>query len=153
MIEARDVLAFLRDAGRASRKQAVAIAQKEKVCRLCLKPPVTPLILDYGREYACQTCLDKEFYLRKSEKGARKERMMTDEEKQTKEERDWWRRVGEIIGSRLCGWTYYQSAIFIEPTVEVDGKVAVVLLAQQEEIERLKKRIDDKIEQSEFIGA
>lgn len=70
MIEARDVLAFLRDVERTSRKQAVRIAQKERVCRLCLEKPTMPLMLNYGKEHACQTCLEKEFYFKRSEKGA-----------------------------------------------------------------------------------
>ena len=53
-------------------------------------------------------------------------------------DRDWWRRVGEIIGSKLYGFTYRNVASFVEPEVEVTGKVATVLLDQQAEIKRFQ---------------
>lgn len=40
------------------RKVDVRIASEAGLCRICGKTPTLPLILDYGQEYACQSCLD-----------------------------------------------------------------------------------------------
>lgn len=36
----------------------LAEAQQKRVCRICGEPPSTPLLLNYGREFACQSCVD-----------------------------------------------------------------------------------------------
>lgn len=41
----------------ANRPLSVEQARKRNVCRICEQRPTMPLILDYGKEYACQKCL------------------------------------------------------------------------------------------------
>ena len=36
---------------------SIASAQQLNLCRICCKPPTMPLILNFGREYACEKCL------------------------------------------------------------------------------------------------
>ncbi len=57
--------------------------------------------------------------------------------KQNIEDRDWWRDVGSIIGAKLYGWNYRNSASFINPNIEVNGKVGAILIEQRNKIERL----------------
>ncbi len=59
-------------------------------------------------------------------------------------ERSYWRRVGEIIGATLLGWTYRSSASFLDPDIHIDGCVAEVLLKQQNTIKDLRKQIKHK---------
>lgn len=58
--------------------------------------------------------------------------------KQDLEDRNWWRRVGKLIGATLHGWSYRQGASFIDPEVDMTGKVATLLLDQQARIEQLQ---------------
>ena len=58
-----DILKTSRNLEREIRKGAVKLAREAGVCRLCLKKPTVPLILNYGGEYACRKCLHKEFLL------------------------------------------------------------------------------------------
>ena len=54
------------------------------------------------------------------------------------QERDWWRRVGKIVGATLHGWSHQHDATFVDPHIEVTGYLANVLLDQQKEIELLR---------------
>ncbi len=55
-------------------------------------------------------------------------------------DRDYWRRVGTLIGSTLYGYSARRSAGFSDPPVEITGTVGEVLLEQARKIERLRKR-------------
>jgi len=50
--------------------------------------------------------------------------------------------VGETIGASLVGWTYRKSALFSRPLIDLDGRLAKVLLEQKEEIELLESMIE-----------
>lgn len=55
-------------------------------------------------------------------------------------DRNWWRRVGKLIGSTLRGWSYRDSASFIKPQAELTGKVGTILLGQKAELNRLQEQ-------------
>ena len=65
------------------------------------------------------------------------------------EDRDWWRRVAELIGMTLYGWSYRKTASFTDDQhppcrpLEMDSKVAAMLLEQQSEIESLERQITE----------
>lgn len=53
-------------------------------------------------------------------------------------DRNWWRHVAKLVGATLHGWTYRNAATFINPSMELTGKVATILLGQQAELSRLQ---------------
>lgn len=59
------------------------------------------------------------------------------EEQEALAERAFWRRVGKLIGARLYGWSYYDSASFVDPQCDIPGIAARVMLEQADTIERL----------------
>jgi len=60
-------------------------------------------------------------------------------------EADWkfWERIAAILGARLYGWSYRDHAAFINPTMELTGRViAEKLIEQEDEIIRLNAAIE-----------
>lgn len=51
---------------------------------------------------------------------------------------DWefWKRVAKILDAQLHGWSYRDCADFVNPQMEISGRVAIGKL--MDEIERLK---------------
>lgn len=41
-----------------ARRLAVNLAKHQGICRICLEEPTMPLRLDFGKEYACEKCLE-----------------------------------------------------------------------------------------------
>lgn len=62
--------------------------------------------------------------------------------KEAVEERDYWKKIGVIIGATLHGWSGYDSASFINPDIDMHGKVAKILLSQCERIKELENQND-----------
>ncbi len=60
-------------------------------------------------------------------------------------DRDYWRRVGTLIGSTLYGYNDRRSAGFSDPPAEITGTVGEVLLEQARKIERLQAIVDQVI--------
>ena len=54
-------------------------------------------------------------------------------------ERDWWVKVGRLIDPNIMlqSWDGQISASFTNPIIEIDGRLARVILIQQKEIDRL----------------
>jgi len=57
---------------------------------------------------------------------------------QDREDRAFWARIAEMFGTTLYGWSYRDHASFINPQMEVWGKVAAKLIEQDDEIARLR---------------
>lgn len=72
-MDAKAAIIFFRDTERAARKQAVVLAREANVCRLCLQTPTVPLVLNYGKEWACRKCLNKEFLFQDSDVAGKDE--------------------------------------------------------------------------------
>lgn len=53
-------------------------------------------------------------------------------------DRAFWKRVAKLLGAHLYGWSYQHSAAFVDPQIEVDGRVAAKLIEQDDEISRLR---------------
>jgi hypothetical protein len=53
---------------------------------------------------------------------------------------DWefWKRVATLLDTQLHGWSYRDSASFVNPHTEVGGVAAAKLIEQEDEIIRLK---------------
>ena len=60
LIFAKYLIEYFNNTAKSSIQSAVAIASSSKICRICMKPPKMPLILDFGEEYACKSCLENE---------------------------------------------------------------------------------------------
>lgn len=56
---------------------------------------------------------------------------------------DWefWKRVAKVFNTSLHSWSYRHSASFVNPQMEVDGRAAVKLIEQADEIARLKEEL------------
>jgi hypothetical protein len=57
-----------------------------------------------------------------------------------RDEADWkfWKRVAALLGAQLHGWSYRDSASFLNPHTEMGGTGAAKLIEQADEIIRLK---------------
>lgn len=67
-------------------------------------------------------------------------RLTPDEVSEIKAIGKWWEEAGALLGLRLSGWTFKQSALFVDEktdeTVNLTGAVA-------ERLHELKKRIEN----------
>ena len=59
------------------------------------------------------------------------------------EDCNWWRHIGKLIGATLHGWSYRYSASFVDPHIEMTGKVANVLLNQEAKIKQLQDDLNN----------
>ncbi len=62
------------------------------------------------------------------------------------EEKEWWERVGRIIGTNLLlkGWSGYNKAEFATISIiKIDGHLAGIILKQHEEIKSLKSLLEE----------
>ncbi len=68
--------------------------------------------------------------------------------KQTTEDHNWWKEVGNIIGGRVFAFTDRYIADFVwnddvdGPSFSINERLATILIEQKKEIKRLKNRYE-----------